>query len=377
MNISVIKDNLMKFLSDSNNFQNYSDNIRSLPHMFSVIYNQPCENEFFLVNRDDNYMFLEFHDSNVDKPFKKGYCCKIRKFINELKSVCASEGIEYVKFHLSNEYSYIITTIGVIYVVNNFKTGNIESIRVVPTNADDEAQLELFKKIIVSSIIIEPSNVMEKNHYKIAYIEDGMITTMTNEFDDWTTDIIHNYNDDVPYYEINGEMREEKTSLVLLYGKPGTGKSSLIKSIVNDNLDKEFIYVDSSLFTSLSNGQFLSFLNEHKGSVFILEDCEKAITDRRENNSETINTILNITDGIVAESLKCKFICTFNCNLDKIDSALLRKGRLDVLYEFTELSLEKTKCIYPDAEREMTLADAYNATKENVFGKKKQRKVGF
>ena len=375
MDISMIKDNLMKFLSDPSNFGNYSDDIKSLPQMFCTIYCQPCENELFFINRDDKYQFLEFHDGETDKPFKNGDTCKLRKFLNEFKSVCDNKGVEYVKFHLSNEFSYILTTFGIIKIANEYKDGTIDTISFTPTSAENEEHINLIMDIISSSLVIEPSVAMEKNHYKIAYIEDGMITTMTNEFDDWTTDIAKNYNDDVPYQEITNEMREEKTSLVLLYGKPGTGKSSLIKSIVNDNLDKEFIYVDSSLFTSLSNGQFLSFLNDHKGSVFILEDCEKAITDRRQHNNETINTILNITDGIVAESLKCKFICTFNCGIDNIDPALLRKGRLDVLYEFSEL--DKTRAIYPDAKTEMTIADAYNANKENRFGKKKQRKVGF
>ena len=93
--------------------------------------------------------------------------------------------------------------------------------------------------------------------------------------------------------------------------------------------------------------------------------------------NESIGTILNLTDGIIAESMKIKFICTFNCDLDKVDKALMRKGRLSLGYEFKKLSLEKTRAIYPDAKEPMTLADAHNHNHDNGYEAKKRSKIGF
>ena len=60
-----------------------------------------------------------------------------------------------------------------------------------------------------------------------------------------------------------------------------------------------------------------------------------------------------------------------------IDKALLRKGRLSMKYEFKKLSVDKAKKIYPKADSEMTLADAYFAENENDFSKEEKRSIGF
>ena len=84
-----------------------------------------------------------------------------------------------------------------------------------------------------------------------------------------------------------------------------------------------------------------------------------------------------MTDGLLANALKTKFICTFNTGLDKIDEALLRKGRLKLKYEFEKLDLEKTKALCPEAKEPMTLADIYNIDRENDFSRKIKTKIGF
>ena len=87
--------------------------------------------------------------------------------------------------------------------------------------------------------------------------------------------------------------------------------------------------------------------------------------------------MLNLTDGIVGDVFGVKFICTFNSNVKDIDKALLRKGRLSMKYEFKKLSVDKVKKIYPKADSEMTLADAYFAENENDFSKEEKRAIGF
>ena len=70
-----------------------------------------------------------------------------------------------------------------------------------------------------------------------------------------------------------------------------------------------------------------------------MEDCEKALMNRDIGNP-IIDTILNLTDGIIGETFKLKFLCTINCPESKIDKALLRKGRLSLKYQFKELSID-------------------------------------
>ncbi|MEO1438695.1 MAG: ATPase, partial [Bacteroidota bacterium] len=73
--------------------------------------------------------------------------------------------------------------------------------------------------------------------------------------------------------------------------------------------------------------------------------------------------------------------CTFNTNLSKIDSALLRKGRMIAKYEFKALSKEKTdqllKALGHDSGPEaLTIASIYNHSKLE-FQNDKPAKIGF
>ena len=366
-----IKQKVTTFFKEQQSYSNYGSELRSDETLYGHIYDVPPRRYLGVRFIDDKYVCIPYYSAKTTKFIEDGKVLMYDRFMESF-----SKQVEFEEAHIVNEMCYLFTIYGFVIVGVDSDTGNILRMKV---NSISEEFDERFTKIVIDSIMgaVEDDKDGEKNHYQIAYVDDGSIETMESEFDDWSSDVKKNYNDTLPYDEMNENIRANKTSLMLMYGEPGTGKSSLIKSLVNDNLGTEFIYVDSSLFTSLSNGQFLSFLNEHRGAVFILEDCETALKSRSEGPNEYISTILNITDGIVAESLKCKFICTFNCPKEKIDEALLRKGRLSILYEFKKLTLEKTRGIYPEADKEMTLAEAYNATAKVDYTEKKQRKIGF
>lgn len=94
--------------------------------------------------------------------------------------------------------------------------------------------------------------------------------------------------------------------------------------------------------------------------------------------------LLNLTDGLLGESLGIQIIATFNTHLNNIDKALLRKGRLTALYEFKPLAIEKSKALLKennvlntDVTEPMTLADIYNTEPNNFAEVKPQRTIGF
>lgn len=193
------------------------------------------------------------------------------------------------------------------------------------------------------------------------------------------------YNDGFEdiHNSIVNSIENDENGLYLLYGKPGTGKSTYIRHLIKKcNTDKRrFVYVPSALFGDFTNPGILPFLLRNKGCVFIIEDCENLVTVDDGIRSEGITDLLNMTDGLLADALNIKIICTFNTDYNKIDDALLRPGRCRCKYEFDLLDKEKANKVAKKfglkrVDKDISLAELFNPEAE-VFENKKKKKIGF
>lgn len=171
--------------------------------------------------------------------------------------------------------------------------------------------------------------------------------------------------------------------IILLHGDPGTGKTSYLKYLTKLITEKEILFIPPSMAEALSEPSIIPFLMEHKNSILIIEDAERVISDRETNGSSAgVSNILNLTDGILGDCLGIQIIATFNMKREKIDQALLRKGRLIAEHKFTSLSVEETNRLLKKldknmvVDKEMILADIYNIDIE-VFKTQKENKIGF
>ena len=177
-------------------------------------------------------------------------------------------------------------------------------------------------------------------------------------------------------------ITEDENGLYLLYGKPGTGKSTYIRHLIREcNTEKrKFVYVPSSLFEDFTDPGVLPFLLRNKGCVFIIEDCENLVTVDGGTRSDGITDLLNMTDGLLADALDIKIICTFNTDYSKIDDALLRPGRCRCKYEFNLLEKDRANKVaekfgLKEVKHDITLAELFNP--EIDFNDDKKRKIGF
>ena len=334
----------------------------------------------WIKGTDDGFTFVDKKgETNAPQPI--GHPIEEKKVVLDGKKALFKETVDNIikntgGFLLqwdSNAY-YIIADNMIIRPISDNDDSCLASLSVTSDMGVDELE-KLASLIKDSAVLTDGKNA--KNSYRIAYRGQYSIETTICDFDNWDADVKANYNDDIPYKEMTDIIRSDKAALMLFYGEPGTGKTSLIKTLINDNTDKDFIFIDSSICDSISDGHFLDFMNENRNCVLVFEDSEKMLQSRDEGVNHAISTILNLTDGLIAESMKLKFICTFNCDIKKVDKALMRKGRMSLKYEFKKLSLDKVKNIYPDATKAMTLADAYNASKKNDFSEETEKKIGF
>ena len=194
-----------------------------------------------------------------------------------------------------------------------------------------------------------------------------------------------NYNDD--FKEIHQTILKRLSSkndkgLVLLHGRPGTGKTSYIRYLVS-SVKKRVIFLPPNMASAITNPGLISILIDNSNSIFVIEDAENIIVDREKDGSSPVSALLNISDGLLADCLNIQIICSFNTDISKIDSALMRKGRLIAKYEFKELETEKAQQLSnklgfeTSINKPMTLTSIYNQEEKDFQYTRRSNPIGF
>ena len=172
--------------------------------------------------------------------------------------------------------------------------------------------------------------------------------------------------------------------IVLFHGDPGTGKTTYIKSLIHLIKTKEVLFIPPSMAEVLSDPSIITFLMDHKNSILLIEDAEKVVGSRDDKGSQVaVSNILNLTDGILGDCLNVQVIATFNMPREKIDSALLRKGRLIAEHKFDKLSKDDTNILLKKLGKDvvsnegLALADIYNIDTDANRITVVPRRIGF
>jgi ATPase family associated with various cellular activities (AAA) len=197
--------------------------------------------------------------------------------------------------------------------------------------------------------------------------------------------IEHNYNDDFkPIHQtiINRLNKKNDKGLVLLHGKPGTGKTNYIRYLIA-SLKKQVIFLPPNMANAITNPELFSILINNPNSILVIEDAENIIIDREKEGQSSVSGLLNISDGLLSDCLNIQIICSFNTDISKVDSALLRKGRLIAKYEFRELEVSKAQALSDslgfsaNLNAPMNLTEIYNQQERGFQHQKKRAAIGF
>lgn len=286
-----------------------------------------------------------------------------------------------------NEVSYHDTSGKILFTIDNILWCiNDDSICIYYADLDSGKSLAELEDIIIKTWEKLPDSESESKEATVELVasSQGGYYTITSNIKNTDIDIAENYNDDfLPVHDdILKFLETRESGLIMLYGSAGTGKTHYIRYLCS-KYPKDYVIVPTSLITRIGDPEFTSFMLDHTDSVFILEDCEQVLVDRKVNMfNGAISNILNMSDGLLSDVMNLKFICTFNADLAEIDPALLRKGRCYAKYEFDKLSEDKVKILNEkynlniEEIKPMTLAELYHSDNPNYIPAK-NKKIGF
>jgi len=166
-------------------------------------------------------------------------------------------------------------------------------------------------------------------------------------------------------------------------GEPGTGKTYLVRGLLDEVKEGVFIIVPSNLVANLTQPGMIPALIKVKREksdtvpmIFIIEDADECLAPRAADNMASITNILNFGDGLLGALLDIRIIATTNAQRHELDPAILRPGRLTALIDVERLNSDQAREIYrrltglvPPAPgyftTSMTLAEVYSLAKNN------------
>jgi hypothetical protein len=138
--------------------------------------------------------------------------------------------------------------------------------------------------------------------------------------------------------------------IVILDGPPGTGKTHMVRALLNEVPKGTFVLIPSNMMSQLGSPSFIkAVLREQKKGypmILVVEDADEAISSRKADNISEISALLNFSDGIFGSLLDLRILCTTNADVESLDAAVMRPGRLCRRIEVGKLDHVQAEAVY-------------------------------
>lgn len=153
----------------------------------------------------------------------------------------------------------------------------------------------------------------------------------------------------------------------LLYGQPGTGKSSFIQALAGElDYDIAILNLSERGLTDDRLNHLLTIVPNR--TLVLLEDVDAAFANRRVQTDTdgyrganvTFSGLLNALDGVASAEERVLFLTTNH--VDRLDPALVRPGRVDMTVRLGAVTRYQVGCLWDRFYGDLDNTGAYRQT---------------
>lgn len=228
--------------------------------------------------------------------------------------------------------------------------------------------------------LFETEFTVVTSHIDWIYTADGSSISIPLNNDRLPIDEMYPFLGDETLAEYYDRYMKSSASILLLIGKPGTGKTSFIRGLLEHTKSSATVTYDPAILQK--DYIFANFI-EGDSSVMVLEDADNFLKARSEGNT-MMHRFLNLGDGLVTTAGKKLIFSTNLPSIRDIDSALTRPGRCFDILSFDELTQEQAEKLAAASDATLnekrnhwTIAEVFNQSKNEQANKPTERTVGF
>lgn len=317
---SGLKDTYGKsFLFDSNN----EHIIKLVTDKFLRKYDKKFEYHTTEIDRIKLYinkqLIIPVHDGPIKVPDTYIYIAS-GKYVNTQQNIMISR----------NDYRLLDSNNLFIYIFGKKSNIFINELKDLINNETNKNELGIYNVTVQDNDNININYTdMQPREFSTLYFSNGEIEAIEKFLD---------------HFESLKDFYQKKQLLyktgILLYGKPGTGKTSLVKAIAN-KCNRSIININISDFQRLNLDYITQAINvDNYKYIVLLEDIDtlflnRNMSDTTREEASIVNKLLQFLDSNTSPQ-DVIFIATTN-HIERLDEALLRNGRFDLKIEIDEI----------------------------------------